>query len=36
MRRRLAHAFGLLLGYAAISVTLRLADAIAPAVEAPA
>jgi hypothetical protein len=30
MRRQLARAFGLLLGYAAVSVALRLAVAIDP------
>jgi hypothetical protein len=29
MGRQLAHAFGLLLGYAGLSIALRLADAIA-------
>lgn len=33
MLRRLAHAFGLLLGYAAISLALRVAVAIDPTEE---
>lgn len=39
MLRQLAHVFGLILGYAAMTVALRLADAIAamdPGEEVPA